>query len=127
MQKLPFLLLSIVATGAVATFGVIPKAHAQSQTGVALSCGTNICQATVTSPGSPLPFTYNWSFSGIAHLAAPFSCNGKLLQHSGSCRFQCLQPYSDRITMHVSVSDANGAYLGDASANAVCNGSVGDG
>ncbi|MDO1527522.1 hypothetical protein QMK61_01650 [Fulvimonas sp. R45] len=127
MQKLPFLLMSVAVSGAMAMVGIVPKAYAQSQTGVSLSCGTNFCQASVSSPGSPLPFTYSWSYTGTAHLVAPFSCNGRLQQHSGSCRFLCQQPYSDHITMHVSVSDANGAFLGSASANAICDGSAGDG
>lgn len=121
MQKLPFLLASVVVSSAMAMIGVVPKAQAQSQTGVALSCTTNYCQASVTSPGSPLPFTYNWSYTGTAHLSAPFGCNGRRLSHGGSCSFFCVQPYSDRITMHVGVSDANGAYVGEASANAVCD------
>jgi hypothetical protein len=126
MQKLPSLLASIVLSGVFGLFAVASAAHAQS-TGVALLCGVNVCDATATSPGSPTPFTYNWSFSGTAHLSAPFHCNNSgLLGHKAECTFQCLQPYQDHIIMHVTALDATGAYIGEASAGAVCNGSPGD-
>lgn len=126
MQKLPSMLASIVLSGMFGLFTMTPAAHAQS-TGVALSCGVNVCDATAMSPGSPTPFTYNWSFSGTAHLSAPFHCNNSgLLGHKAECTFQCLQPYQDHIIMHVTALDATGAYIGEASAGAVCNGSPGD-
>ena len=126
MQKLPSLLASIVLSGAFGLWATAPAAHAQSA-GVALSCGVNVCDATASSPGSPTPFVYNWSYTGTAHLNSPFHCNNSgLLGHKAQCTFQCLQPYEDHITMHVTVLDAAGAYIGDASAGAICNGTPGD-
>ena len=126
MQKLPFMLASMILSGTLSLVVMVPTAHAQS-TGVALSCGTNYCQATASSPGSPTPFQYDWTYSGTAHLSAPFACDGNgLLGHKASCSFHCNQPYQDHITMHVTVADASGAYIGEATAGALCNGSVGD-
>lgn len=125
MQKLPFMLASTIVSAAFGLVGMVPTAHAQS-TGVALSCDTNYCEATASSPGSPTPFRYNWSFSGIAHLSSPFGCDSNgLLGHRATCSFHCYIPYQDHIIMHVTVMDAAGTYLGEASSGALCNGSVG--
>jgi len=126
MQKLPSMLASIVLSAAAFGLSTLaPAVHAQS-TGVALSCDVNVCNATATSPGSPTPFVYDWSFTGTAHLAAPFHCNNSgLLGHKAQCSFQCLQPYNDHIIMKVTVLDATGAYIGDASSGAICNGTPG--
>jgi hypothetical protein len=126
MQKLSFMLASVVAFTGLVLVSVAPAVHAQS-TGVALSCGTNFCQATASSPASPTPFQYTWSYTGTAHLSAPFRCNNDgPLGHKSSCGFRCYQPYQDHITMHVNVVDAAGTFIGDASAGALCNGSIGD-
>jgi hypothetical protein len=120
------MLASMILSGGIALFATVPAVHAQS-TGVSLSCGTNYCQASASSPGSPTPFRYNWSFSGIAHLTAPFACDKDgLLGHRPTCMFHCYQPYQDHIIMHVTAVDATGAYIGEASAGALCNGSIGD-
>ncbi len=123
MQKLPSMLASVLLSGTFGVFAMVPSAHAQSSS-VTLSCDTNFCQASATSPNSPTPFQYNWTYTGIAHLTAPFACdkNG-LLGHKSTCSFTCYQPYQDHIIMHVTVSDATGAYIGDASSGAICNGS----
>ena len=125
MQKLPSMLASIVISGASSLFAWAPQVQAQSAA-VALSCGVNVCDATASSPGSPSPFQYDWSFSGTAHLSSPFHCNNAgPLGHKAECTFQCFQPYQDRIIMHVTVLDAVGTYIGEASAGAVRNGSAG--
>lgn len=111
---------SLIVVGGLAMAASVPV-HAQSQTGVALNCGTNFCEAAVSSPASPQPFKYSWSYTGIMHSNGPLRCGTRI----STCGFYCNIPYSDRITMHVSVADANGARVGTASANAVCDGSVG--
>lgn len=126
MQRTSFAAASMVALVALGMSSFAPVAHAQS-TGVALSCGTNYCQASASSPGSPTPFQYTWSYTGTAHLSAPFACNANgPLGHKSSCTFHCYIPYQDHITMHVSVVDAAGGFVGDASAAAICDGSPGD-
>jgi len=125
MQKAPLALGLFVASCALGMSVVSPRAEAQT-TGVALSCGTNYCQASASSPGSPTPFKYTWSYTGTAHLSSPFTCNANgPLGHKSSCTFHCYVPYEDHITMHVSVVDAAGTYIGDASAAAICDGSTG--
>ena len=119
MQKKVILSVATLALGALA-FGA-PVAHAQSSSSVTLDCGNNYCMASASSPSSPTPFSYNWSYSGLAHMTHPLNCNGRF--GGSSCTFLCYQPYEDHITMHVSVADANGALIGSASANAICNGS----
>lgn len=99
-----------------------PRTEAQA-TGVALSCVTNYCQAAVR--GLPRRSSTRGHSPGKAHPRSPFTCNSDgLLGHKSSCVFHCYTPYQDRITMHVSVADASGAYIGDASAAAICNGSA---
>lgn len=100
------------------------KVHAQSTVG--LNCGTNSCQAVVSSSGAATPLQYAWSFTGTAHFVTglngktPFTVCNRF--KTSACNFVCYVPYQDHITVHVSVADKNGVYIGDASAGAICNG-----
>lgn len=99
-------------------------AHAQSS--VQLACTPNSCQANATGTGIVTPVKYSWSFTGVAHLiprpgghTAFDTCN----RFGGpSCNFMCYAPYQDRIVVNVSAVDANGSFIGNASAATICNG-----
>jgi len=125
MQKLPSMLASILVLSGALGIGAMAPAHAQTAS-VGLTCDVNICQASAVSPGSPTPFVYNWSYTGVMHLSSPFRCDSTgPMGHKATCMFQCYQGYQDRVMMNVTVVDAAGALIGTASSGAVCNGTTG--
>jgi hypothetical protein len=98
-----------------------------AQSSVGLACGTNHCESSIIGTGIAAQFKYTWSFTGAAHFVpspggSPIDTCNRL--NASACRFTCYQGYRDNIAVHVNAVDGNGSFLGDASANAICDGSA---
>ncbi|WP_430390805.1 hypothetical protein [Dyella sp. 20L07] len=96
----------------------LAPAPVQAQSGsVGLDCsGSDICNVmSVSSPGSPLPLHYAWSFnSNNTDAIYPANCTDR-----DGCMFYCPKR-PGRIQVSVTVSDANYQFIGSASTMASC-------
>lgn len=100
-------------------FGVLAFVPVMAVASVTADCGgsSDVCFASVSSPGSPTPFHYDW---GLVNTQPGATVYRKNCGDRATCTFFCPFVSEVSITWSVTVTDANNQLIGSASATGTC-------